>query len=202
MDEAALSGFRVVELGSSVAVSYCAKLMADLGAEVIKVEPPAGDPLRTPVGAGGSGGDSPLLLYLNTSKRDVVLDLEREEDVRQLRSLLSRSDVLLDDSFPDRLEHQQLGWEQLHRDLPELIYTSVTAYGRTGPRAGQSGDDLTLTHGGGLGNLLPARVKVGCVDINPATVTKLADRGTFQTIGLVTDVEPFLRVLVDDLGKG
>ena len=58
----------------------------------------------------------------------------------------------------------------------------------------------TTLHSIAVGNLLPARVKVVCVDINPATVTKLSDRGPFQTIGLVTDVEPFLRVLVDDLG--
>ena len=57
----------------------------------------------------------------------------------------------------------------------------------------------TTLHSIAVGNLLPARVKVVCVDINPATVTKLADRGTFQTVGLVTDVEPFLRVLVDEL---
>ncbi len=58
----------------------------------------------------------------------------------------------------------------------------------------------TTLHSIATGNLLPARVKVVCVDINPATVTKLADRGTFQTVGLVTDVEPFLRVLVHELG--
>jgi lysine-ketoglutarate reductase/saccharopine dehydrogenase-like protein (TIGR00300 family) len=57
----------------------------------------------------------------------------------------------------------------------------------------------TTLHSIALGNLLPTRVKVVCVDINPATIIKLADRGTFQTIGLVTDVEPFLRVLVDEL---
>ncbi len=56
-------------------------------------------------------------------------------------------------------------------------------------------------HSVSVGNLLPARVKVVCVDINPATVTKLADRGSFQTVGLVTDVEPFLRVLVQELEK-
>lgn len=58
----------------------------------------------------------------------------------------------------------------------------------------------TTLHSIATGNMLPARVKVVCVDINPATVTKLADRGTFQTVGVVTDVEPFLRVLVQDLG--
>jgi lysine-ketoglutarate reductase/saccharopine dehydrogenase-like protein (TIGR00300 family) len=57
----------------------------------------------------------------------------------------------------------------------------------------------TMLHSVAVGNLLPARVKVVCVDINPATVTKLADRGSFQTVGLVTDVEPFLRVLVHEL---
>ncbi|HUQ70607.1 MAG TPA: TIGR00300 family protein, partial [Planctomycetaceae bacterium] len=58
----------------------------------------------------------------------------------------------------------------------------------------------TTLHSIAVGNLLSARVKVACVDINPATVTKLADRGTFQSVGLVTDVEPFLRVLVQELG--
>lgn len=60
----------------------------------------------------------------------------------------------------------------------------------------------TTLHSIAVGNLLPARVKVVCVDINPATVTKLADRGSFQTVGLVTDVEPFLRVLVQELERG
>jgi len=59
----------------------------------------------------------------------------------------------------------------------------------------------TTLHSIAVGNLLPARVKVVCVDINPATVTKLADRGSFQTVGLVTDVEPFLRVLVQELER-
>jgi hypothetical protein len=57
----------------------------------------------------------------------------------------------------------------------------------------------TTLHSIAVGNLLPARVKTVCVDINPATVTKLADRGSFQTVGLVTDVEPFLRRLVEEL---
>jgi hypothetical protein len=59
----------------------------------------------------------------------------------------------------------------------------------------------TTLHSIAVGNLLPARVRVVCVDINPATVTKLADRGSFQTVGLVTDVEPFLRVLVNELER-
>ena len=59
----------------------------------------------------------------------------------------------------------------------------------------------TMLHSIAVGNLLPAWVKVACVDINPATVTKLADRGSHQTVGVVTDAEPFLRSLVAELGK-
>ncbi|MCH8828551.1 MAG: TIGR00300 family protein, partial [Planctomycetes bacterium] len=86
--------------------------------------------------------------------------------------------------------------------LPDVITDALEAQGRM--REMISGVTLALMiattlHSIAVGNLLPARVKVVCVDINPATVTKLADRGTFQTIGLVTDVEPFLRVLLHEL---
>jgi lysine-ketoglutarate reductase/saccharopine dehydrogenase-like protein (TIGR00300 family) len=87
--------------------------------------------------------------------------------------------------------------------LPEVITDVLEAQRRM--RQDCEGVTLALMiattlHSIAVGNLLPARVKVVCVDINPATVTKLTDRGTFQTIGLVTDVEPFLRVLVHELG--
>ncbi|MGE4002786.1 MAG: TIGR00300 family protein, partial [Planctomycetaceae bacterium] len=88
--------------------------------------------------------------------------------------------------------------------LPDVITDAVAAQGRMRELCRDVTFCLmiaTTLHSIATGNLLPARVKVVCIDINPATVTKLADRGTFQTIGLVTDVEPFLRVLVDDLKK-
>src|SRR5207244_5949399 len=87
--------------------------------------------------------------------------------------------------------------------LPEVITDALAAQARM-RRAIHDGVGFclmiaTTLHSIATGNLLPARVKVVCVDINPATVTKLADRGTFQTIGLVTDVEPFLRSMVAGL---
>lgn len=88
--------------------------------------------------------------------------------------------------------------------LPDVITDAVQAQGRMRELCRGVTFCLmiaTTLHSIATGNLLPARVKVVCIDINPATVTKLADRGTFQTIGLVTDVEPFLRVLVDDLKR-
>jgi lysine-ketoglutarate reductase/saccharopine dehydrogenase-like protein (TIGR00300 family) len=87
--------------------------------------------------------------------------------------------------------------------LPDVITDSLVA--QTKMRELVQGVTFSLMiattlHSIAVGNMLPAGVKTVCVDINPATVTKLADRGTFQTIGLVTDVEPFLRVLVQELG--
>ena len=88
--------------------------------------------------------------------------------------------------------------------LPDVITDAVAAQGRMRELSRDITFCLmiaTTLHSIATGNLLPARVKVVCVDINPATVTKLADRGTFQTVGVVTDVEPFLRVLVQELQK-
>jgi lysine-ketoglutarate reductase/saccharopine dehydrogenase-like protein (TIGR00300 family) len=86
--------------------------------------------------------------------------------------------------------------------LPEVITDTMVAQDRMRAAIREVGFALliaTALHSIATGNLLPARVKVVCVDINPATVTKLSDRGTFQTIGLVTDVEPFLRSLAGEL---
>jgi lysine-ketoglutarate reductase/saccharopine dehydrogenase-like protein (TIGR00300 family) len=88
--------------------------------------------------------------------------------------------------------------------LPEVITDTLDAQKRMRESVRHVGFALmiaTALHSIATGNLLPAWVKVVCVDINPATVTKLADRGTFQTVGLVTDVEPFLRTLANELCK-
>ncbi len=92
-----------------------------------------------------------------------------------------RDDGPLPDVITDAIECQRV----MRQFVPEITFCLMVA---------------TTLHSIAVGNLLPARVKVVCVDINPATVTKLGDRGTFQTVGLVTDVEPFFRVLVHELG--
>jgi len=89
--------------------------------------------------------------------------------------------------------------------LPEVISDTLQAQARMRQAVHGVGFALmiaTALHSIATGNLLPAWVKVVCVDINPATVTKLSDRGTFQTVGLVTDVEPFLRSLASELSSG
>jgi crotonobetainyl-CoA:carnitine CoA-transferase CaiB-like acyl-CoA transferase len=156
----ALAGVKVIEFATMVSGPYCGKLLADLGADVIKVEPIGGDPARFkgPFPKTGPHHErSSLFLYINTSKRGVTLDLKKPEDLQTFRGLLKWADVLIDNHAPEVLEDLGLGWEALHRLHPGLIYTSITPYGRTGPRAKTKGDELTLIHAGGLSNLLPAR---------------------------------------------
>jgi len=169
MDGEALAGVRVVELATMVAGPYCGKLFADLGADVVKVEAPEGDPSRRcgPFPVGGEHPESSaMFLYLNTSKRGITLNPDVPEGLEALKRLVRWADILLDSSPPERLQDLGLTWEEMARLNPALIYTSITPYGRTGPRAGVKGDELTLIHAGGLGNLLPTR----SVDVDRAPV--------------------------------
>ncbi len=160
MSGGALTGVRVVELATMVAGPYCGKLLADLGADVIKVEPPEGDPSRE-CGPFPTSGPHPehsaMFLYLNTSKRGITLNPDVVEGLEALKRLVKWADILIDSFPPERLEGFDLDREALTRLNPALICTSITPYGRTGPRAGVKGDELTLIHAGGLGNLLPTR---------------------------------------------
>jgi crotonobetainyl-CoA:carnitine CoA-transferase CaiB-like acyl-CoA transferase len=140
---------------------YCGKLLADMGADVIKIEePPEGDPARV---RGPFPNDDPhpersgLFLYVNTSKRGITLDLDKPGGLDALKRLLGWADVLIDNHRLERLESLGLTWEALHKENPGLIFTSITPYGHTGPRSRYKGTELTAYHGGGMGSLLPTR---------------------------------------------
>jgi crotonobetainyl-CoA:carnitine CoA-transferase CaiB-like acyl-CoA transferase len=157
----AFAGVKVVEYATMVSGPYCGKLLADMGADLIKIEePPRGDNARA---RGPFPGDdshperSGLFIYLNTSKRGISLDLDQPTGLDAFRRLLRWADVLVDNHPPDRLPSLGLSWEELQRENPSLILASMTPYGRTGPRANQKGTELTSYHAGGLGNLLPTR---------------------------------------------
>ena len=160
MSASALDGVKVVEFGTMVAGPYCAKLLGDLGADVIKVEAPSGDPARAygPFPDGAANPErSALFLYANTSKRGITLDLSSSADLEQFKKLLLWADVLVDNQSPGVLAGCGLGWDALHALNPRLVYTSITPYGRTGLRADAPGDELTLMQASGLGNLLPTK---------------------------------------------
>ncbi|MBN1382127.1 MAG: CoA transferase [Deltaproteobacteria bacterium] len=160
MTPTALNNLKVLEYAQEVSGPYCGKLFADLGADVIKVEPPAGDPARS---YGPFPNDKPnpeksaLFLYLNTNKKGITLDLDQEDEKKQFVALIQWADILIDNHAPHALAEKGFDWNHLQHLNPNLIYISITPYGRTGPRAHFKGGELTASHGGALANLLPAR---------------------------------------------
>jgi len=150
----ALGGLRVIDLSETIAGAYCTRLLADHGAEVIKVEPPdTGDRLRA---LGPWRDDLPddetggLHLYLNGGKKSVTLDLATQSGRIVLKKLLARADVLVESAQPGELPALGLGYDDLKDDFPELIYASVTPFGQTGPWRDFRGDAFVAWATGGL----------------------------------------------------
>ena len=139
-----LSGYRALDLAGPMGV-YCGKLLADMGADVIKVEPPGGDPMRDvgPFIDGQPGpGRSLYWLHFNTNKRGVTLDLRSPEGSAALRRLALASDVLLETGPPGYMDALGLGYESLAADAPGLVYAAVTPFGQTGPYRDFKASDL------------------------------------------------------------
>jgi crotonobetainyl-CoA:carnitine CoA-transferase CaiB-like acyl-CoA transferase len=130
----ALEGLRVVELGVWVAAPAAAALLADWGADVIKVEPPTGDPMRNVFGSLGVEGDlpNPAFALDNRGKRSIVLDLRDEADRSRLEQLLSSADVFISNLRPDALDRLDLAPSATVARHPHLVYCSVSGYGLRG----------------------------------------------------------------------
>ncbi len=133
-----LDGVRVLEIGSTVAVPAAGRLLADFGAEVIKMEPPGGDHLRT-WGVAAPDGTSWWFKSHNRGKRFVELDLHKPEDAAVARELALGSDVVLENFRPGRLAKWGLGYADLSAAKPDLIYASISGYGQAGPYAERPG---------------------------------------------------------------
>ncbi|MCX5995268.1 MAG: CoA transferase, partial [Chloroflexi bacterium] len=137
MAEQALSGLKIVEYGNFVSAPYCAKLVADLGAEVIKIEEPgSGDESRR---HGPFLNDEPhpeksgLFLYLNTNKLGITLDVKTKTGQKILKQLLKDADVFVENNPPQLMADLGLDYSSLKEINPRLIVTSITPYGQTGP---------------------------------------------------------------------
>jgi len=136
MPEMPLSELRVVEIGSGDALGYCGKLFADFGAEVIKIEPPGGDPARriAPLVDAGDGRlQSGGFAWLNTNKRSVTADLDQPADVARVRTLLRNADLLLDSRPPTSITGSALAHDELRRTEPGLAITALSWFGEHGP---------------------------------------------------------------------
>ncbi len=142
-----LSDLRIIDLSTYVAGPYATKLLADYGADVIKVESPEGDELRR---AGPFKGDDPhpeksgSFFYFNTNKRSVVLDLESEAGKESFLSLIAGADAVVESFAPGTMEGLGIGWEAIHARRPDLPLISITNFGQTGPYRDYKGTELTL----------------------------------------------------------
>ena len=152
-----LEGVRVLEVTERVSGAYASKLLADLGADTIKVEPPEGDPARRrgPFAADTDPEASGAFHYLNTNKRSRCLDLTTAEGQHALRALAEDADIVVTDLGPAPQEAVGVDGATLLRTRPDLVVLSITPFGLTGPRADWAAEELTLGHAGGWGWLTP-----------------------------------------------
>src|ERR1700761_3968518 len=130
---APLEGMRVLDFSIMLAGPYCARLLADVGAEVIKIEPPEGDDmrLRTPL----RDGHSAYFGQLNAGKRSLALDLKNSDAIKLVRQLVAESDILVENFRPGVMDRLGLGYEALRQINPRLIYCSISGYGQSGSEA-------------------------------------------------------------------
>jgi len=148
MSEQALSGLRVLDLTHHVAGPFCTKILADYGADVVKVERPGeGDPTRA---VGPFINDKPalegggLFLYLNTNKKGITLDLKSKTGASVLTELVKQSDVLIENFSPRVMPGLGLDYKALKKVNPNLIMTSISNFGQTGPYRDYKATDLTI----------------------------------------------------------
>lgn len=148
MSERPLSGTRVLDLTSHISGPYCTKMLADFGAEVIKVERPGiGDPARM---TGPFRHDKPdpegggLFLYLNTNKKSITLDLESAAGVNIVKELIPQMDVVIENFSPRMMSSLGLDYATLKSLNPGLVMTSISPFGQTGPYRDYSATDLTI----------------------------------------------------------
>ncbi len=155
-DDAPLAGVTVVERGQGVAAAYAGRLLALMGARVIKIEQRGGDASRRagPQLHAGFDGDA-LFAYLNVNKSGITLDLEQVQGRALLDELLARADVFLDDTHPAQRRALAIAPETVCERHPKLVYASVLPFGACGPHSEYRGHELNVFHSGGEGYLLP-----------------------------------------------
>ncbi|MCO5971627.1 CaiB/BaiF CoA transferase family protein [Actinoallomurus soli] len=170
MTELPLSGVLVADFGRVLAAPYATMLLADLGADVIKVERPEhGDDTRA-WGPPHAHGEATYFLAVNRNKRSVVLDLRDETGLRRARELMRRADVLIENFLPGVMERFGLGYQQAHACNPGVVYCSVTGFG-AGAGAALPGYDLLIQAVGGLMSVTgpgpgePVKTGVAVVDV-------------------------------------
>lgn len=159
MAKKALAGLRVIEYAQNIGVPYAAKMMADLGAEVIKIERPGkGDDARY-LGPFVGGEENPekscVFLYVNTNKKSITLDIEKPEGAEIFKRLAASADVLLREGNPEFFNEKGLSYEELNKSNPGLILSSTTPFGESGPYKDYAASPNVISHMSGGTVLYP-----------------------------------------------
>ena len=197
MPDGALAGLRVLDFTHYVSGPYCTKLLADFGADVIKVErPPDGDGARQ---IGPFPGDKPnpeksaLFLHLNTNKRSVVVDLKQGHACDIVNRLASWAEVIVENFRPGAADRLGIGFDRIHAINPELIYTSISNFGQTGPYRDYRGSEIVFY---GMGGEMHS---TGLADREPL---KLGGNVGLYQAGAVAAVATMGAVLAGSFGPG
>ena len=200
MLSSALKGIKVVDLTQVLAGPACTQTLADMGAEVIKIEAPSGDLCRAlpPF----PGGESLPFMVLNRDKQSVVLDLKDPAQVAQAVALIEQADILVESFRPGVMERLGLGYETLRGRNPGLIYCSISAYGQHSPDKGLPGVDGVIQAVSGLMSVTglpdaePCKVQVPVVDMVTGYLASISVLGALalrqrEGVGQHLDVSMF-----------
>jgi CoA:oxalate CoA-transferase len=174
-----LSGITVVDLSRILAGPYCTLLMAEMGARVIKVEPPKGGDDARAYGP-FVNGKSTYFASVNRGKESIALDLKADADRKIFEKLLEKADVVVENFRPGTMEKLGYGWETLHAKYPQLIYASASGFGHTGPNSKDPAYDMVMQGMGGIMSITgnegqpPSRVGMSVGDIGAGLYTAVA----------------------------
>jgi len=181
-----LAGLRVLDLSQVMAGPFCCMLLGDMGADVIKVEPPlVGDSTRHSMGFRLKGEDSPGFLALNRNKRSITLDLKNAADREVMYALVRTADILVENARPGVAKRLGIDYETLAAINPRLIYASISGFGQTGPWALRPGFDLIaqamsgILSSNGFPGMEPAKNSIAVADLGA---------GLFSVYGILSAV--------------
>jgi len=178
----AFSGLRIVDLSRILSGPFCTMYFGDLGADVIKIEPPTGDDTRT-WGPPFVEGESAYFLSVNRNKKSVVLDLKDDDDRQRLLGLVRQADVVVENFRPGTLAKLGIGFDVLASVKPDIILVSISGFGQTGPYRDDPGYDVIAQ---GMSGLMAITGELGGPPVKPGLSLADVSAGMWAIIGILT----------------
>jgi crotonobetainyl-CoA:carnitine CoA-transferase CaiB-like acyl-CoA transferase len=180
-----LAGLSVIDLSQVLAGPLCTMILGDLGADVIKVEPPQGDQSRQSLGT-RVGSDSVAFLAVNRNKRSIVLDLHTDPGRRAMHRLVAKADIVVENFRPGVAERLGAGYDELSELNPRLIYGSLTGFGSSGPYAARAGLDMVVQ---AMTGLMSVTGEEGGRPVKLGPPAADLSSGLYLTVGILAALE-------------